>query len=89
MEKPNTLIFWRSSSVSAKSATTGRFARIALNKLMDMLDEHKVVPLTPDNVKALQDMLQIQIESQELCAICLDNLEEPVITACAHLPRLH
>ncbi|KAJ5851612.1 uncharacterized protein N7529_010997 [Penicillium soppii] len=55
-----------------------------IDKLMNILDEHKVVPLTPENVKALQDMLQIQIESQELCAICLDNLEQPVITACAH-----
>lgn len=51
---------------------------------MGELEKHKVVPLTPENIKALQDMLQIQIESQEMCAICLDNLEQPVITACAH-----
>lgn len=51
---------------------------------MGMLEQHKVVPLTPDNVKALEDMLQLQIESQEVCAICLDNLDQPVITACAH-----
>ncbi|KAF4763315.1 hypothetical protein HAV15_000818 [Penicillium sp. str.  len=50
----------------------------------NMLEEHKVVPLTPENVRALQEMLQLQIESQEMCAICLDNLEQPVITACAH-----
>lgn len=55
-----------------------------VDKLMNLLDQHKVVPLTPENVKALQDMLQIQIESQEVCAICLDNLDSPVITACAH-----
>lgn len=55
-----------------------------VDKLMSMLEEHKVVPLTPENVRALQEMLQLQIESQELCAICLDNLEQPVITACAH-----
>ncbi|OQE40343.1 hypothetical protein PENCOP_c006G02635 [Penicillium coprophilum] len=55
-----------------------------VDKLMGMLEEHKVVPLTPDNVRALQEMLQLQIESQEMCAICLDNLEQPVITACAH-----
>lgn len=55
-----------------------------VDKLMGMLDEHKVVPLTPENVKALQDVLQLQIESQEVCAICLDNLDQPVITACAH-----
>ncbi|KAJ5165354.1 Zinc finger RING-type [Penicillium coprophilum] len=55
-----------------------------VDKLMGMLEEHKVVPLTPENVRALQEMLQLQIESQEMCAICLDNLEQPVITACAH-----
>ncbi|KAJ5287188.1 hypothetical protein N7478_002874 [Penicillium angulare] len=55
-----------------------------IDKLMEMLDKHKVVPLTPENMKALQDMLQIQIESQEVCAICLDNFDAPVITACAH-----
>lgn len=55
-----------------------------MDKLLELLDKQKVVPLTPENVKALQDMLQLQIESQEMCAICLDNLENPVITACAH-----
>lgn len=51
---------------------------------MGLLDQHKVVPLTPENIKALQDMLQLHIESQELCPVCLDNLDQPVITACAH-----
>ncbi|KAJ5176963.1 uncharacterized protein N7482_002840 [Penicillium canariense] len=55
-----------------------------IDKLMGDLEKHKVVPLNPENVKALQDMLQIHIESQEACAICLDNFEQPVITACAH-----
>lgn len=55
-----------------------------IDNLMEMLEKGKVVPLTPENMKALQYMLQLQIESQEVCAICLDNLDQPVITACAH-----
>ncbi|KAJ5903394.1 hypothetical protein N7504_005777 [Penicillium tannophilum] len=55
-----------------------------IDKLLKTLDEQKVVELTPENMKALQDMLQVQIESQEVCAICLDNFDQPVITACAH-----
>jgi SWI/SNF-related matrix-associated actin-dependent regulator of chromatin subfamily A3 len=55
-----------------------------VDKLMALLEQHKVVELTPENVKALQDMLQLRIESQETCAICLDTLGQPVITVCAH-----
>ncbi|KAJ5921227.1 hypothetical protein N7466_009553 [Penicillium verhagenii] len=55
-----------------------------IDKLMETLGKNKVVELTPENMKALQDMLQLQIESQEVCAICLDNFDQPVITACAH-----
>ncbi|KAL5360340.1 SNF2 family N-terminal domain-containing protein [Aspergillus floccosus] len=55
-----------------------------IDNLTALLEKNKVVPLTPENVKALQDMLQVSIENQEMCAICLDTLEQPVITACAH-----
>ncbi|KAF9890959.1 hypothetical protein FE257_005216 [Aspergillus nanangensis] len=55
-----------------------------IDSLAALLEKNKVVPLTPENIKALQDMLQVSIESQEVCAVCLDTLEQPVITACAH-----
>ncbi|KAJ5657727.1 uncharacterized protein N7484_001376 [Penicillium longicatenatum] len=55
-----------------------------ISKLLETLGQQKAVELTPENMKALQDMLQLQIESQEVCAICLDNFDQPVITACAH-----
>lgn len=55
-----------------------------ITNLLAQLEEQETVDLTPENKKALQDMLQLQIESQEDCAICLETLHNPVITTCGH-----
>ena len=56
-----------------------------VTSVLSLLESQKVVDLTPENKRALQDMLQVSIESREDCPICLENLHNPVITACAHV----
>ena len=56
-----------------------------VSSVLSILESQKVVDLTPENKKALQDMLQVSIESQEDCPVCLEGLHNPVITACAHV----
>jgi SWI/SNF-related matrix-associated actin-dependent regulator of chromatin subfamily A3 len=56
-----------------------------VNKLLELLEENKAVDIMdPANRQALQDLLQIRIDSQEDCPVCIDTMRDPVITACAH-----
>ena len=51
-----------------------------VTSLLADLEDKRVVELTPGNRQALQDMLQLSIDSHEDCPICLEPLHTPVIT---------
>jgi len=53
--------------------------------LLAAIEKDEVVVLNKENRVALQCLLQISIDSQEECSICLDTLHNPVITACKHV----
>jgi SWI/SNF-related matrix-associated actin-dependent regulator of chromatin subfamily A3 len=52
--------------------------------LLKILDSKDVVELNSENRLALQAILQLSIDSSDECAICLETLHNPVITACKH-----
>lgn len=56
-----------------------------VTSLLADLGENKVLDLTSENISRLQEMLQLSIETQDDCPVCLEPLHTPVITACAHV----
>ena len=50
-----------------------------------MLEKDDVVVLNKENVAALQILLQLSIDNHDECSICLEDLHNPVITACKHV----
>jgi SWI/SNF-related matrix-associated actin-dependent regulator of chromatin subfamily A3 len=56
-----------------------------VNDLLALIESDEVVALTKENCAALQVLLQLSIDSREDCPICLEELHNPVITACKHV----
>jgi SWI/SNF-related matrix-associated actin-dependent regulator of chromatin subfamily A3 len=46
--------------------------------------EGTCLDLTPENRELLENMLQLNIEAQEDCPVCMDNMNDPIITLCSH-----
>ena len=55
-----------------------------ITSLLSAIESQKMVDLTPENKRALEEMLQLSIDTREDCPICLESLHNPVITRCAH-----
>ena len=56
-----------------------------IKDLMALIEAEGPVVLNKENTKALQELLQLSIDSYEECSICLEDLHNPVITTCKHV----
>ncbi|RAL65617.1 hypothetical protein DID88_005289 [Monilinia fructigena] len=55
-----------------------------VTSLMEAIEKDDIVILNAENRLALQMLLQLSIDNQEECPICLEELHNPIITACKH-----
>ncbi|EHK98714.1 putative SWI/SNF-related matrix-associated actin-dependent regulator of chromatin subfamily A member 3-like 1 [Glarea lozoyensis 74030] len=55
-----------------------------VSEMLALLDNDDAVALTEENKTALQLLLQLSIDNHDECSICLEELHNPVITACKH-----
>ena len=58
--------------------------RERIEDLLKFLEEQGAVVLNDKNRALLQQALQLVIESQEECPVCIEDLKSPVITHCKH-----
>jgi len=57
-----------------------------ITDLLKLLEDQDVVPLNDKNRALLQQALQLYIESQEECPVCIEAItKSPVITHCKHV----
>ncbi len=58
--------------------------RERIAELLKLLEEEGAVALNSKNRALLQQALQLFIESQSECPVCIDDMTQPVITHCKH-----
>ncbi|KAK4191938.1 putative SWI/SNF-related matrix-associated actin-dependent regulator of chromatin subfamily A member 3-like 1 [Podospora australis] len=56
-----------------------------ITDLLKLLEDTEVVELNAKNRALLQQALQLVIESQEECPVCIEPMKSPVITHCKHV----
>ena len=56
-----------------------------ITDLLKLLEDQDIVPLNDKNRALLQQALQLVIESQEECPVCMESMTNPVITHCKHV----
>jgi SWI/SNF-related matrix-associated actin-dependent regulator of chromatin subfamily A3 len=54
-------------------------------KALSAMGDQVMLDLTPENKRLLQEMLQLTIDAQDDCPVCMESMSnDPVITVCTH-----